>query len=89
MYMGLPMKPMMYKIGTGVNDNTIAGKIYNERRGDKDGDIMWAHLQGKLYARRANESEAGMVNMYDAQTLSPLGEAKLQCGDIFSGAGPC
>lgn len=66
MYMGLPMKPMMYKIGTGVNDNTIAGKIYNERRGDKDGDIMWAHLQGKLYARRASDSEAGMVNMYDA-----------------------
>lgn len=30
-----------------------------------------------------------MVNMYDAATLSPLGEAKLQCGDIFSGAGPC
>ena len=56
----------MYKIGTGVNDNTVAGKVYAERRGDKEGDMMWTYLQGKLYARRTSETDAGLVNMYDA-----------------------
>lgn len=81
------MKAMMYKIGTGANEKTVAGKIYVERRGEKEGDIAWTYCAGKLFARRANETEGGLVSLFDAETLAPLGDGKLMCGDIFSGAG--
>ena len=77
------MKAVMYKIGTGMN-NTIAGKIYIEKRAEKDGDVTWTYADGKLFARRAADQEAGLIYMFDAETLSALGEGKLVCGDIFS-----
>lgn len=89
MYVGVSMKAMMYKIGTGATENTIAGKVYIERRGDKEGDISWTYCEGTLFSRRTQDASSGIISMYSAKTLAPLGDAKLQCGKIFSEAGTC
>ena len=83
MFMSIPQKAMMYKIGTGSSEKTIAGKIYVEKKSDKDGDIAWTYCDGKLFSRRVNE-EFGFITLYDTETLNSLGEAKFLCGDIFS-----
>jgi hypothetical protein len=82
------MKAMMYKIGTGATEATVAGKVYAERRGDKEGEVSWTYCDGKLFARRANETEGGLLSLYDAENLAPLGEGKLLCGKVFTEAGP-
>ena len=74
---------MMYKIGTGATESTIAGKIYIEKKADREGDVSWAYCQGKLFSRRVNE-EFGLLTLYDAETLGTIGDAKLLSGDIFS-----
>lgn len=81
--MAVPQKAMMYKIGTGSNEKTIAGKIYIEKKSEKDGEIAWTYCDGKLFLRRVNE-EFGLITLYDVETLQTVGEAKLLCGDIFS-----
>ena len=73
----------MYKIGTGSSEKTIAGKIYVEKKSEKDGDVAWTYCDGKLFSRRVNE-EFGLITLYDTDTLNSLGEAKFLCGDIFS-----
>lgn len=73
----------MYKIGTGSTDSTIAGKVYLEKKADREGDVSWTYCQGKLFSRRVNE-EFGVITLYDADTLNTIGDAKLLCGDIFS-----
>ena len=83
LYLAVPMKPMMYKIGTGTSDKTIAGKIYLSKKAEKEGDVCWTYCQGRLYFRRANE-EFGVVTMYDAETLSLIGDAKLLSEDVFT-----
>jgi hypothetical protein len=74
---------MMYKIGTGSSDATIAGKVYLEKKADREGDVSWTYCQGRLFSRRVNE-EFGVITLYDAETLNTIGDAKLLCGDIFS-----
>jgi hypothetical protein len=83
MFVAIPQKAMMYKIGTGSTDSTIAGKIYIEKKADREGDVSWTYCQGKLFSRRVNE-EFGVVTLYDADTLSTIGDAKLMSSDIFS-----
>lgn len=80
-----PQKAMMYKIGTGSSSSTIAGKVYIERKADREGDVSWTYCQGKLFSRRVNE-EFGVITLYDAETLSTIGDAKLLCNDVFSGS---
>jgi len=83
MFVAIPHKPMMYKIGTGSSDSTIAGKIYVNKRADREGDVSWPYSDGKLFSRRVNE-EFGLITLYDAETLSVIGDAKLLCNDIYS-----
>jgi hypothetical protein len=73
----------MYKIGTGATNATIAGKIYIEKKTNREGSVSWTYCQGKLFSRRVNE-ELRVLTLYDAETLNLIGDAKLQCGDIFS-----
>ena len=77
---------MMFKIGTGAGDRTIPGKIYLEKPAERDGEIAWTYCQGKLFSRRVSE-DFGLISLFDAETLAFIGEAKLLCGDIFSGSG--
>ena len=83
MFVAIPQKAMMYKIGTGSTDSTIPGKIYIEKKADREGDVSWTYCQGKLFSRRVNE-EFGVVTLYDADTLNTIGDAKLMSSDIFS-----
>mmetsp|Transcript_28540 Transcript_28540/g.43142 ORF Transcript_28540/g.43142 Transcript_28540/m.43142 type:complete len:160 (+) Transcript_28540:377-856(+) len=83
MYLAIPQKVMMYKIGTGSSDATVPGKIYLEKKCDREGDVSWVFCRGVLYARRVNE-EFGVLSMYDPATFNSLGEAKMVCNDIFS-----
>lgn len=83
MFVAIPQKAMMYKIGTGSTDSTLAGKIYIEKKADREGDVSWTYCQGKLFSRRVNE-EFGVVTLYDADTLNTIGDAKLMSSDIFS-----
>lgn len=43
MFVAIPQKAMMYKIGTGSTDSTIAGKIYIEKKADREGDVSWTY----------------------------------------------
>ena len=83
MYVAVPQKAVMYKIGTGATEATIPGKIYLERKTEREGDVAWAYCGGKLFARRACE-EFGLLTLYDAETLDMIGDARLLCGDIFT-----
>ena len=83
MYVAIPQKAIMYKIGTGASELTVPGKIYLEKKAERDGDVAWTYCQGKLFARRASE-EFGLLTLYDAETLSTIGDARLLCNDIFT-----
>ena len=73
----------MYKIGTGSSESTVPGKIYLEKKAERDGDVAWTYAGGKLFARRASD-EFGLLTLYDAETLSTIGDARLLCNDIFT-----
>ena len=81
LFAAVPQNAMMYKIGTG--QNTIAGKVYIEKKVEREGEIAWTYCNGRLFSRRVNE-EFGLITLYDAATLNMVGEAKLLCGDIFT-----
>lgn len=82
-YAAVPSKAMLYKIGTGATEATVPGKIYLERKAERDGDVAWTYCQGKLYARRASE-EFGLLTVYDASNLQTIGDARLMCTDVFA-----
>jgi hypothetical protein len=83
MYVAVPQKAAMYKIGTGSSEATLPGKIYLEKKAERDGEVAWTYCQGKLYARRAGD-EFGLLTLYDAETLDTIGDARLLCNDIFT-----
>lgn len=83
MYVAIPQKAVVYKIGTGSSESTIPGKIYLEKKAERDGDVAWTYAGGKLFARRASD-EFGLLTLYDAETLSTIGDARLLCNDIFT-----
>ena len=73
-FVAIPQKAMMYKIGTGATEATIPGKVYLEKKADRDGEVSWTYCQGRLFCRRVNE-EFGVITLYDAETLNPIGDA--------------
>jgi hypothetical protein len=85
MFVSIPQRGGMYKIGTGEND-TIAGKVYLSVPSDKDGDVTWVFCQNKLYMRRAQE-ELGSLTIIDPNTFQVCGKAKLCCGEVFTQQG--
>jgi hypothetical protein len=82
-YVAVPQKAVMYKVGTGSASNTIPGKIYLEKKAERDGDVAWTYCQGKLFARRASE-EFGVLTIYDSETLTTIGDARLMANDVFN-----
>lgn len=72
----------MMKVGTGASSKTIAGKVYLEKKHDRESEISWVYCSGKLFARRLKD-ELGMVTLYDVETFNSLGEAKLIARDLF------
>ena len=72
----------MMKVGTGSNSKTIAGKVYLEKKHDRESEVSWVYCNGKLFARRLKD-ELGMVTLYDVETFNSLGEAKLVARDLF------
>jgi hypothetical protein len=67
----------MYKIGSG-EAGTVAGKIYSNANGDREGEVTWVYCQGKLWARRVNEgADLGHLLVYDPLTFKLEGTAKL------------
>ena len=70
------------KVGTGSSSKTIAGKVYLEKKHDKESEVSWVYCSGKLFARRLKD-EIGMVTLYDVDNFNVLGEAKLVARDLF------
>ena len=42
-FVAIPQKAMMYKIGTGSTQATIPGKVYLEKKADRDGEVSWTY----------------------------------------------
>jgi len=77
---GVHKRAQLYKIGTGQNDST-PGKVYLSTSLDREGDITWVFCSGKLYLRRSSD-EFGTLTIYDPQTLTKTGTAKLFLADM-------
>ena len=71
----------MYKIGTGMG-GTVAGRVYLNVRSRKEGNVTWAHCQGKLYLRRVGEAH-GLVTIIDTMDFRTLGELTLDLEERF------
>ena len=73
-------RAQLFKIGTGQNEST-PGKVYLQVSLDREGEITWVFCAGKLYLRRSSD-EFGTLQIYDPQTLTKTGTAKLFLADM-------
>jgi hypothetical protein len=78
LWISIPTRGTMFKIGTGDN-GTVAGKVYvTAPYPEKEGEVTWVFCQGKLFARRVNESsDIGQLLVFDPLNFKLEGTAKI------------
>jgi hypothetical protein len=70
----------MFKIGTG--ENSVAGKVYLHSPVNKNEEVSWVYLKGRLYLR-CSSKEMKNIDIIDPETFKIESSIQLHCPSLF------